>query len=155
MSAVQVIQILVTLTIAVLLQYYIKQRTDVRKAEKDIAIGQFKVASDILAGIRVTFMGCYTTGRVTGSDATKLKMDLRNLANVLDLLETVAAEIRLTKVCKFAELKKLYFAYKSAVTGGSWPSRPYDMESFLKAENLHRDFTKRIVVESLRIQAAT
>src|SRR5437764_1157988 len=93
-SVIQLLNIIVALTLAFLFQYYVKQKTDVRKSERDILTTQIKAVIDNLNAVRKTFVGCYQSHKISAQEASAIKMELRSLANSIRLVGTLSSKAR-------------------------------------------------------------
>ena len=153
-SVVQLLNLFVALTLAFLFQYYIKQKIDVRKAERDILTAQTKTVIENLNAARKTFVICYQAHKISGQEASTLKMELRSLSNAVALLETLTTKARFKPFASVPLIKQDYLVYKKILTGDRFPSAPYELDHYLYADRCYQRLTENLLCLNLHIQHA-
>jgi len=149
-SLAQILNIFLTLAVAFLFQYYLKQRTDSRKAEKDLVAAQIKAAIENLAVVRKTFLDCYEAKSI--KHASLLTTQLRNLSNAINLVEVVVDAANLQQDGKLLkEITSLYIRYKKTLTGKPFPKTPYDAKQFKSEETICENLHRRLILFSLQV----
>jgi hypothetical protein len=145
LNPVDLATLAVNIFIAYFLQYYfISRATDVR-SEKDILIDGLR---DVVASVRQcrdTLLACYDTGKISATHAKSIKLFLHKIANGLYDAETAIGMSQcsgLAKDCK--AIQDALFSYKSAATGGSFPTKPYDVHAFSYQEQTYRTLNEKL-----------
>ena len=145
LNPVDLATLAVNIFIAYFLQYYFISRATDDRSEKDILIDGLR---DVLAAVRQcrdTLMACYDAGKISPTHAKSIKLLFRKIANGLDSVETAVTMSRcrqLTRECK--AIQDALFNYKSAATGGSFPSRPYDGQTISDQERTYRTLSQKL-----------
>lgn len=131
--------------IAYYLQYYFVEQASDARSEKDILIDGLR---DVILSVRQcrdTLMSCHDAGKISAADAKQIKAHFRKIGNGLSTVETALSMSQcsvLAKDCK--ALQDAVFNYKSAATGGNFPSKPYDAHAFGYQEQTYLDLSKRL-----------
>lgn len=153
-SVIQLLNLLVALTLAFLFQYYIKQKTDVRKAEREILSDQISMVIDKVNAARKTFIDCYQAHAIGARQASIIKMDLRNLSNAISLLETLSTKARFKPFTAVPLIKQDYLLYKRILTGDRFPAVPYELEHYLDADKCYQRLIENLMCLNLHVQHA-
>src|SRR5205823_845847 len=113
-----VLTLLVTLTVAFLVQYIAQERSGDIRMQKNLLIEDIKECLSILRDLRGRFLACYYQGTVSTIDERVIKGTLKNLSNSLFTLEEEMSHCRV-KIhnTDFGTIKDEYFDYKRAITG--------------------------------------
>lgn len=131
--------------IAYFLQYYFVSRAADSRSEKDILIDSLR---DVLTSVRQcrdTLLACHDASKIAPTHAKSIKLLLRKIANGLENVETAIGMSQcsaLRQECK--EIQRALFDYKSAATGGSFPTKPYDAQSFSYQEQTYRALSEKL-----------
>ncbi len=145
LNPVELATLAVSIFIAYFLQYYFISRAADDRSEKDILIDSLR---DVLATVRDcrdTLIGCHDTKTISATHVKSIKLLFRKIANGLDNVETALGMSQcsaLSEECK--AIQDAFFNYKSAATGGSFPSHPYDSHAFTDQEKTYRALNQRL-----------
>jgi hypothetical protein len=145
LNAVLMSTLAVNIFIAYYLQFYFASRATDSRSEKNILIDGLR---DVLASTRQcrdTLMSCYDAGKISATHAKLIKLTFRKIANGLDTVTTAIAMSgwpALAEDCK--GIQDALFIYKSAVTGGNFPTKPYDAQAFGYQEQTYRQLTQKL-----------
>lgn len=145
LDGVNVATLAVNVFIAYFLQYYFISRAADNRSEKDILIDGLR---DVLASVRQcrdTVLACQDAGKITPTSAKSIKLLFRKIANGMENVETAIEMSRcsgLKDECK--EIQHALFSYKSAATGGNFPSKPYDAQAFSYQERTYRALSEKL-----------
>ena len=137
--------LLVTVFIAVFLQYYLATQVSDRRVEKNLLIDDCQDAAVILRNCRDVFWASYDSGKLTNQNKTSILRLLRSLANSLDAVETAVGLSQFSKLKSQAgAIKNAYFDYKNVLTGGEFPAKPYAADVLTEHEKSYRILNVRI-----------
>lgn len=135
----------VNIFIAYFLQYYFISRATDDRSEKDILIDGLRDVLSSARQCRDTLMTCHDAGRISVTHAKAVKAHFRKIANGLYDVTTALAMSRcavLAEDCK--AIQDALFNYKSASTGGNFPSKPYDSHAFSYQEQTYRRLSQKM-----------
>jgi hypothetical protein len=93
-SIASVLQLIVTLVIALIVQNFLSHRYSEFRIEKDLILSKLKEIEDLSKGARAVFTLAYAGGQLTEPQSKELKNILRNLANTVLLVERLFNECR-------------------------------------------------------------
>jgi hypothetical protein len=145
LDPVLLVTLAVTIFIAYFLQYYfVSWATDAR-SEKDILIDGLRDVVSSARQCRDTLLSCHDAGKITATHAKLIKAHFRKIANGLDAVTTAVAMsscATLADECK--AIQDALFNYKSAATGGNFPSKPYDAHAFGYQELTYRRLAQKM-----------
>ena len=145
LNAVDLATLAVNIFIAYFLQYYfISRATDVR-SEKDILIDSLRDVVTTIRQCRDTLLACHDAGKISAPHAKSIKLLFRKTSNSLENAEMAIGMSQcrsLAKECK--AIQDALFNYKSAATGGSFPSKPYDAHAFSYQEQTYRTLNEKL-----------
>jgi hypothetical protein len=117
-DVVPLIQLGVTLIIALLITHYAKQRADERRVEKEIIIEQLRDCQAKGKEIFGVFSACCDEGRAGNEEQRKLKREMREFSNLLSTagkaIEYSGNQLKLAQRWRAAQ--QLYFAFKAEIT---------------------------------------
>jgi hypothetical protein len=145
LNAVDLATLAVNIFIAYFLQYYfISRATDVR-SEKDILIDGLRDVVSSLRQCRDTLFECYDAGNISGTHAKSIIMILRKISNGLESSKT-AIEMSQCSTLKTdcVAVQDSLVDYKTAATGGSFPAKPYDAQTFSYQEQKYRTLNEKL-----------
>lgn len=141
----EVFNFIVALVVAFLFQAYFQKRFGNKRAEKDHIIDLIKETVLYLKDARTVFNLCYEKKRITKDNEKEIKALLRNLINsVTQTKEVIIFCGYKNEESKCKEIESLYIDFKRALTGGNFPTKPYDGENFSDAETSYGKLTNAI-----------
>lgn len=125
-GVVQVLGLIVDVVILGLLQYYLVSTVGDRRVEKNLLITGARDSVATLRACRDAIEATAAAGRITAKDKTSILRRLRQLSNDLDALQSALEMSQFSSLKdRTAEIRWQYLRYKSAATGGEFPSKPY------------------------------
>ncbi|MEO8649176.1 MAG: hypothetical protein ABI539_08425 [Acidobacteriota bacterium] len=140
-----VLNFAITLVFAFVLQNYLQKRFGNERAEKEHLIDLIKDSITFLRDTRTAFMATYDSKKILPEDAKAIKALLRNLINSIELLKG------LLNTCGYnsegsecSNIETLYLEYKRILTGGSFPTKPYDGGQFSDAEKAYGQLNSKL-----------
>lgn len=146
LNPVQLATLAVSVFIAYFLQFYFASRTAIERAEKEILLDDVRDVLSILRELRDLLMACYDNGGKIGTtNAKSIKRLLRQTANGLETLETAIGMSHCSKLeheCRTTQ--DALFSYKSASTGGNFPTNAYDAAAFNDQERTYRALNRAL-----------
>ncbi len=143
-----VVNIAVTLVIALFIKNYVDERTSTRKAEKDFFVREINFLQELIQKVRETFSASFY-GRALGPEERgNIGLDLRSMGNCFTRIERLAKRTGLRLPAEtITKAKDLYFEYKVVVTGDdSVPGRPYAVPLQNQHENVCGRLTEELAV---------
>lgn len=139
------ISFLTTLVVALILGNYLKEKHDIKTNEKDLLISDIKEIRLYTEQARELFYNSYQKKKLSAEDSTAIKRLLRNLSINLSTLSASLNQCQDTVGnIKVDEIKNLYLEYKSELTGGSFPAKPYTGDTFNEAERVYLELRSKI-----------
>jgi hypothetical protein len=147
---VEFVLLCVNLFIAFSLQYYLAKRAGDRRAEKNLLIDELRDAVSHLRLCRDIVAGCQVAKKISAQNMAEILAEFKRVANGLDNFES-ALEMsdcpkkdckHLREACEQA--MHAYFDYKSAATGGHFPSRPYNRSEIAEQEITYRALHRKL-----------
>ena len=112
---IPILQLLVTLIVALLITHYGKQKADEKRAEKDLIIEQLNDCRKKCREVFDEFSGCCDERQANAEQQKRLKQGVRDFSNHLDSLRRLIehsgnpAEL----VQQWQELQKRYYTFKA------------------------------------------
>ena len=135
----------VNIYIAYYLQFYFASRATDSRSEKNILIDGLR---DVLASTRQcrdTLMACYDDGKINAANAKVMKAQLRKISNDSKTIETAITMSQcatLAESCK--DIQAAIFNFKSAATGGNFPTKPYDAVALSYQEQTYQKLNQKL-----------
>ena len=145
LDPVLLVTLAVTIFIAYFLQYYFVSWATDSRSEKDILIDGLRDVVSSARQCRDTLMSCHDAGKITATHAKLIKAHFRKINNGLYDVTTALAMsscATLAEDCK--AIQDALFNYKSAATGGNFPSKPYDAHAFGYQELTYRQLSQKM-----------
>lgn len=126
--------------IAFYIQFFYVRRSGDLRAEKDLLIENQMEVIKLAKGSRAVIDKTFAAGKITKNMRDELLLSMRDLANALDIFgESLAQSECSNKFANdFLRTKDLYYKFKSAATGGSFPSRPYSSLTISEIDRSYR-----------------
>lgn len=121
----EVLNLAVTVGIAVLLQYFLTNKITDLRSEKDILIGNVEDVISTLRACRDALFGLYGRGKITPQDTHEILQLFRRLSNGITHVEDAITMSQCGKLS--GEMKDIWHAcddYKSAATSSPFPVKP-------------------------------
>ena len=136
-----------TIIFAFLLQQYFQKRFGDKRVEKDHIISLIKEANNWLENSRNKFIVCYDKGKITKADEQEIKALLRNVANSFEEVKVSLRECKYDNELNYFEqaADSLYLEYKRNVTGGNFPTKPYDGNDFNEEETTYQKLRSKLI----------
>jgi len=136
-----------TIIFAFLLQQYFQKRFGDKRVEKDHIISLIKEASNWLENSRTKFVSCYDKGKITKADEQEIKALIRNLANSFEEIKVSLRECEYANELDYFEqaTDSLYLEYKRNITGGHFPTKPYDGNDFNEEETTYQKLRSKLL----------
>lgn len=145
LSPVLLATLAVNIFIAYYLQFYFASRASDSRSEKNILIDGLRDVLSLTRQCRDTLMSCYNVGKISPTNAKLTKAQFRQIANGLDTVET---GISMSQCASLGEgckgIKDALFSYKSAATGGNFPSKAYDAQALSYQEQTYRQLIQKM-----------
>jgi hypothetical protein len=142
---VEVLTLAVSIVIAVLLQYFLVVKSSDLRAEKDILIGNISEVLTVLRSCRETLNSCHGGRKITPQIKGSVLSQIRQLSNGID---SVQLAIDLSQCKNLASevdaIWTSYLDFKTASTGGSFPSIPYTAGSISDQERCWRSLHAKL-----------
>jgi hypothetical protein len=145
LDPVLVVTLAVTIYIAYFLEYHFVSWSTDSRSEKDILIDGLRDVVSSARQCRDTLMACHDAGKITTAHAKLIKAHFRKIANGLDAVTTalgMSSCAVLAEDCK--AIQDALFNYKSAATGGNFPSKPYDSHALGYQELTYRQLSQKM-----------
>ncbi len=119
---IPILQLLVTLIVALLITHYGKQKADEKRAEKDLIIEQLNDCRKKCREVFDEFSGCCDEQQASAEQQKRLKQGARDFSNHLYVVRRLIvhsgnpAEL----VKQWEELQLRYFTFKARITDLNW-----------------------------------
>jgi|HubBroStandDraft_1064217.scaffolds.fasta_scaffold52527_2 hypothetical protein len=142
---VEVLTLAVSIIIAVSLQYYFAIKINDLRVEKDLLIQNVNDVLGVLRSCRDALNTCHEAQKISSKDKTVIISLFRRLSNGIDQVESALGMSKCHKLSKEMEsIRGSYFNYKTAATGGSFPSKPYTQAFISEQEQTCRALTTKL-----------
>jgi hypothetical protein len=143
----ELIDIFLTLFVAIIIPIYIKSNLQNRRIEKDILIEQAKEVRNYLDQIREIVTDCYHGNSIQLENQKSINKLIRKLSNSINSLndELCYCKMKLDK-CSNDCFFQTFVEYKKTVTGQNYgsPKYAYSDKTYKDQEQIHDKFKKLI-----------
>ena len=154
----EILNLTATIGIAVYFQRVFAKQQSEQRIEKALVIDQIKEIGNYVGNCGGVVEGCHASAAISKSNQSKINHQLRNAANGIAALNSLLAE------CQFADLKEIqtyaagleacFLNYKKAVTGGSYPDKPYNVGAIADVHRTHGEFRRKMHSAIVRVNRA-
>jgi hypothetical protein len=135
-----------TIIFAFLLQQYVTKRLGDKRVEKDHVITLVKESLKWLENVRNKFLNCYDKNKIEKTDEQEIKAQLKNFANSLSHIKLGLEQCKYDDDAKtFNEIDDLYYKYKAEITGGDFPSKPYNSRVYNLEETTYQSVHNKLL----------
>jgi len=155
---IEILNLISTIAIAIYFQRFFAKQQSEQRIEKALVIDQIREIGNSLGSCKGVIEGCNGAAPISKTNQAKIHQQLRNAANGIEALNSLLAE------CKFADSKDIqdhaagletcFLNYKIAVTGGSFPSKGYDVAGTADVHRTHGEFRRKMHSLIVRVNRA-